>query len=514
MYRILIVDDEPLVREQLLSLLDWPREGFSAEEAFDGEMALDCLKAHPADMILTDIKMPIMDGLELIKRAKAISPDCRFVVLSAYDEFDLVREAFKLGAYDYLLKSDLKKDVVRNMLGELKKDLENSRNRMKRNDNRRNLQQEQLRQLLATGRMTDASPFREEFPFLKKGALIRIALIQILLPDKNSWSPSLQSRVEARIDDLSEPYRGDMALYVKDPLEYVLILSNRIHITDQLPVLLSMMEKSLKDCLEYLEADMVIGISDEGCVAMAHQLLEQAHKACEYRFVDCFGRIFWYASVKKQSSLDDTFLESKASLISDLLSNAKVQDIHMQLNHLCVRKEDISMDDIGKVRELFHRYYVYIYDFSTENKIKETLRPYLERFPDLYSAGSLQDLNQWILEVMEFLNSTKMKLDRTVRETIQYIKKNYNQEITLTSAAEYAGVRPEYLSRVFKNETGITVSKYIEETRIRNAICLMKENKMKIYEISQIVGYNSEHYFSRVFKKMTGMSPKKFLQKQ
>jgi len=88
------------------------------------------------------------------------------------------------------------------------------------------------------------------------------------------------------------------------------------------------------------------------------------------------------------------------------------------------------------------------------------------------------------------------------------------QEITLTSAAEYAGVRPEYLSRVFKNETGITVSKYIEETRIRNAICLMKENKMKIYEISQIVGYNSEHYFSRVFKKMTGMSPKKFLQKQ
>ena len=124
MVRILLVDDEPLVRDALKELINWEKYDFViAAEAFDGVTALEELKRKQIDIVLTDIKMPVMDGLQLINKIQELYKDIRCVVLSAYDEFNLVRKAYAEGAKDYILKSEIDEEHVIEVLKKVAKEL-------------------------------------------------------------------------------------------------------------------------------------------------------------------------------------------------------------------------------------------------------------------------------------------------------------------------------------------------------------------------------------------------------
>lgn len=122
--RVLIVDDEALVRVGLKSMINWESYGFELiGEASDGRIALEMAKNTPPDILITDLKMPVLDGLELIRRVKKDYPNCKVIVLSSYDDFSLVREAMKLGAADYLLKLEVEPAQLINTLRGLKDDI-------------------------------------------------------------------------------------------------------------------------------------------------------------------------------------------------------------------------------------------------------------------------------------------------------------------------------------------------------------------------------------------------------
>ncbi|WP_180270681.1 response regulator [Sporanaerobium hydrogeniformans] len=122
MYQVMIVDDETIVRTTLHTLVDWKNQGFEIRgEAQNGKQALELLETLAVDLLITDIKMPILDGIKLIKKAKEKNPELLIVVLSSYDEFYLVREAFKLGIHDYLLKSTISSESMNYLLGKTKK---------------------------------------------------------------------------------------------------------------------------------------------------------------------------------------------------------------------------------------------------------------------------------------------------------------------------------------------------------------------------------------------------------
>ncbi|HBR29267.1 MAG TPA: DNA-binding response regulator, partial [Firmicutes bacterium] len=124
MLKVMIVDDEAIVRIGLKSMIDWESHGFQlVGEANDGQRALDLFQKNKPDLVITDLKMPVMDGLQLMRHLNELDARCRVIVLSSYDEFSLVKEAMKLGAADYLLKLEMEPDQLVEVLSGFKSEI-------------------------------------------------------------------------------------------------------------------------------------------------------------------------------------------------------------------------------------------------------------------------------------------------------------------------------------------------------------------------------------------------------
>lgn len=517
MLNIMIVDDEPLVREQLLTLLECEKEKFHvAAEAYDGEMALNYLKEISIDIIITDIKMPIMDGLELIRQAKTMNSDFRFIILSAYDEFELVRESFKLGVFDYLLKSNLRSSLLLTALNDIKVDLQKDKKNLQNEEDI--LHQNQLRDMLVMPNKTSSINSNTVFSLDTKKALVKVALIKINIVSaiNDDTDQYIEICIHNFLSKMLHPLKGEIEFCVVEPAEYALVIlltkNSEQDINNKLLPLLHSITKYLKD---EFRVTLTIGVSDTGNSKEFHKLYKQAKYSCMCQFFGGAEKIYYYASVKKESSFDINYFQSKVGSLKNLLLYCETKDIQEDIKDLMIKNSEVSVNDIEKIKELFYKFAIFIDDFSLKNNINQDIKPYMEKFSSIHNVyGTLEDYNQWIYDVMIYINDIRRRFSKPVRETIQYLKKNYNEDISLATIADYIGINSDYLCRIFKNEVGCTINKYIEQIKISNAIDLMKNKGMKIYEISQEVGYHNEHYFSRVFKKVTGVSPKKFLQRQ
>lgn len=505
MKKVLLVDDDTIVRITLRSLIDWGRYGYEiAADASNGEQALRYLTEHPVDLLITDMKMPIMDGLQLLKELNGRNRIPCTVVLSSYDDFKMVREAFRMGACDYLLKSDINEEVLAGLLAKLNREY-----LVEETEEKQLPEREKVLVDMATGRAAlDESFFEGDY-----------YLIQFEIDEFNQHMTRFGSDLAG---ELSEPFlafarqiprvAARCILGSVSPSRYLMLYQVADEAQSRNNVVSTC--KQLKNVWNnYMNLPVSAGISNLGHGASG--------------FIDCFeeaGRELELHYLKGQGTV--CFPWETGQLSWERVARAKAD--YEKLMHGLQTTDELAVEEEKQI--LFER----IQTMTLEEGRKECLAvifliaralrniqqniwmviqedvDYYQKLDRLLDTRSLEiwmnNYLRWILDYQSHAFDSR-QADMMIRAK-RFIMDNYsNPELTLGSVAGYVGLNEKYFSSRFTKETGSTFSNFLTEIRIRKAKELMDKTDLKIYEISQQVGYNNVEHFTRVFKKVCQISP-------
>ncbi|WP_168203504.1 response regulator transcription factor [Oceanispirochaeta crateris] len=518
---MLFVDDEPLVRMSFHSLVNWKQEGFMiAGVAVNGEDALKFLyQDGKIDILITDIEMPERDGLSLIKAAHEIYPELHIIVLSAFDNYDYVREAFKLGACDYLLKKDLDAE---HLLPLLKKITPQDREGHPLPD-----QDTLLRTLLYNQKESSKEILIKSSILLHDDILIVCDLAldyQNLETDRIS-PENLINLTLAVITQIIQGRKHHYSLSLSSK-EYVLILSysnprNDAYVEMKVNSLLQNISSSIK---QYLGMSCFVGVSwkEKWTVEDVPAIYSEAVRLVNQRFFNPGLKIVTPLNCDRHGSGHSSYpvkLEQKVHRLMTILKITDSVRFQQAVDAFLEEFKDSSfsspMEAIYTALECFRRFLLEGESFAIGRRFQEMTR-ILNRLQETRSMDELIEVMESELEYLqnERLTSVSDHIKSPVKTAHQYLLDNYQSpDLSLEQAAIKAGVNKTYLSYLFSHELNKKFSDVLTEIRISHACELLKEEPQPIYVISEKTGYRSVEHFSRIFKKITGLSPGRYREK-
>lgn len=527
---VIIADDELLMRIGLKSMIDWEANGFQiVGEAANGKEALELAKKHAPHLIITDIKMPIMDGIELIREASSSLQNCQYVILSCLDEFQYAKEAIRLGAIDYLIKSDIKQQQLLELLDIVKRNFE-KRMQSNSDDVLKQHYKEGIGYLKETLFKELFSGFRQEEDMLSNRETLHIRLT----PDQmiivklriDRFEEIRQKYVEqdekllryAVLNMLEEliPRKWNKELIVENSAEYILVLNvpednngdKALLPRERLDKLFANLSGAMMD---FLNMTISIGVS---CVAPGFGSLRRAYQeadaALKHRFFTQKGEVVYYESSGWKLREDDGFGLSREDeeRFRWLLENGG--DGVSYLEELRKRVEFA-----GVTERASRKLYIRILSIITSCYPKTPFfglgdTPYEKLLREERLSG-VHDIALEYLAKCQTQNEMLGERSQTYAEQAsEIIRECYADDLSLQSVARQINVNPSYLSRVFKQETGANFISFLTMVRIEKAKHLLKVKYLKVYEVADRVGYPNTAYFSKLFRKITGCSPEEY----
>lgn len=532
MVKVLIVDDEAIVRIGLKSMIDWESHGFQLiGEANDGRRALEIFRQNQPEIVITDLKMPVMDGLQLIRRLKELSAHCRVIVLSSYDDFSLVKEAMKLGAVDYLLKLEMEPDQLLEALVGFREAILQERAEQ--------TEQAQIDQELQTNISVLRRVFLRDMlcnndccgEKLRQG-LTRLGIhlnpkriYCLVLRIGNAYrleemNTEVNDSTQNAILNICEEVIGDDHLGYCFPMkeaEFVLLLSPK-RASEKMEDIIADCRKLLTILEQYLGLTVVIGIGDEAKsfddLRLAYQ---QANEAIQYRFFKENDQIILWPKVKSFPSPRDTYsVLHYRYQIEKAFAQDQVDDLCSCLDLIINDFEQLHLSQeacchgalelLSIICELVDRYGL---------KPEEILTSSYQTYQELLQMVNLSQVLAWLQKLKKdlthFLQTEEARnYPRVIAEAKRYIREHYTEQISLPEVAATVGLTPSYFSTVFKEHLGMSFSAYLTVVRIERAKELLKDTHYRVYEISHMVGYSNQYYFNRLFKKMVGVTPLDF----
>lgn len=513
MKRVLIVDDEYLVRLGLKTTIDWEAHGYRiVGEAANGKEALELFDQVNPDILMTDIKMAVMDGLELISGIKELGRRVQVVILSNYDDFSYARKAMALGASRYLLKSEISETALIEMLHSLR--LEERDDGGLSDDPEptwRKYLQEQLFGFSADANIDPAllsPPPTGLFPNPPYLAIKCGCLSPTFEDAPDMPLKTLQSIVASSFD--FEDVTCCTAVF-KSSLYLTMLCSVKKlepHYMERVEEHCRMMIRNIRN---YLDFEVRLGVSVLGDSTDFPSMLAQAEEARKDSFFT-------------QNSI--TIFEER-SVVPDL-TGTRVS--HSKVKRLVGAKNRAHLTEYINLvfsRLETQRYYpaaksAFVDFLSVAKSICEEQNLDLSTglnqvkfdYDNLSRIPSLEHAKLYLLDIystiFEAIQSNNSSYSYTIRKCMEYIGENYALNISQEDVAKAVEISSSYLSMIFKQETGINFVAYLNEFRIEKAKELLKGTNLKIYEIAEKVGFASPYYFSRVFKDLTGCSCKEY----
>ncbi len=528
LYKVILVDDEEEVREAIRKRIDWESIGFTvAGTAENGEEALELAEAEEPDVVMTDIQMPFMDGLTMLKKLKEKLPDLRSVIFSGYDDFEYAKEAIRLEAEEYILKpvdADELKAIFLRIKERLDEQMEQRRNveQLSRYyEEIRPIMKEQLIIGLLEGRelQFDLERYQRDYDLELESAFYCAGAFRITPTgdnkdrlNKNLMAVSLKQIVTERFKDVLPV---EAFVY----LDTVCVLA-RLKSTAQHSIFINEMDKICKIAHKTLDADVCAGIGRVyGNAESIHKSFIEAKDAFHHRIFVGENQAIFINDVEPSYPIEDYVSEKQIrhitrqikigtresldSEIYDFIDKLKRTNINLnqlqifyaefvvELLRLC-RGHGISAQDVG------------MSNINTNEEL--TQMSSMDEF-----AARLSELSNTLREKIgsERLDSTK----KFAADAKQYIADHYSEsKLSVDEICSHLGVGTSYFSSVFKKEMGKSFVTYLTEVRMNEAQRLLDTTDEKSYIIAGMVGYEEPNYFSYVFKKHFGVSPSKYRQ--
>jgi two-component system response regulator YesN len=537
MFKLMIVDDEMLVRMGLKTTIDWPKLGFQiAGEADNGLKALEIARAIRPDLGLTDIRMPKLDGLGLMKALKKELPRTKILILSCYQDFDYVREALQLGALDYIPKLSMQVEELEQVFQRAKAVLEEEAEQERIADAGR--EPERYRSL----REMQGCFFQE----LLKGALAEPDLAERLVRLKlRLGRAGLYGAVCLLVDDLRairQRNGGTGLALLESPLlniidealensglrgnvfmgregEFGLVFSFAEGTeAGSIPEELGRFCGHLRETIRlYFNLSVSFGIGQVASgLLQLKEIYNQASEAAGYRLYQGKGSVNLF---REESFAAEPLLDAgQEQNLRELLESGRGTEAESLVLGLLDRASSGAVKPPMLLRQELLEVLLAFSRVLKQYGGRLDQPPAPPGGDPMSVSAEVETLGDWKLWFHDFaawfghrLNELKVqRFGREVSRALEYINRHYATELKLGEIADQIGMNETYFSHLFKKETGANFTDYVNGLRIEKAKQLLRNRTDNIYEIAAAVGYANVSYFSKVFKQIVGISPAEY----
>ncbi|MFF2886469.1 response regulator [Paenibacillus sp. NPDC057967] len=507
MWQAMIVDDEPIIRYGIKASVDWEREGVEiAADCANGAEALQLMETRRIDLLITDIKMPVLDGLALTKQALSLNPGIKVILVSSHNDFEYVREGLKLGVADYILKHTLEPEelvqVVRRCIGMLQRESGGNGGmspsaREERAKLRKSYESDLKQHLLQRSGSLSVGAYPEWLNEEYAGLLIHPNRVYYIEEQQGYLYKSVLMEQLTEVLYGAEPeglavQSGEHELFYLMPVPDAADVERAAELRERL--------LRLRDKLEREGgAGLTIGYAEGWGAGDIRSVFFGSKEASDRGFFEGSG----IYSSESASSRDREGMRLPAMYQeAEGLVDEKLQTLVAEW------KEDWSQGGCPPLvlKEEASRVLSIMF--------KHQVDPYalVESFDRLFKTETLAELCDTLLLVAGELRKSRSDFDapgfsHPIDKALEYIRTHYLETMTLQQVADIVHVSKNYFSILFKKVTGHNFIDYVITLRIQRAKELLAGSELKVYEVAELSGFNDVKYFSKLFKKMTGQSP-------
>ncbi|TYP74517.1 response regulator [Paenibacillus methanolicus] len=511
MKKVMIVDDEILIRENMRTCVDWEKEGFHyCGDAPDGEIALPLIEEWMPDILITDIKMPFMDGLELAAVVRKQMPAIKVVIMSGHDEFRYAQNAIRLGVEDYCLKPISAAELVE-LLHKVGRKIDEEQQRLKSQTvTKERLLADLCGGLIGTGEAIECAkelsiPLSARYYAV---AIFDIRPAEVAEPQEprvmNGLREAMDRQLVPGIDRLSFMrsrtelvviFKGSSAERMAECLRQI-GLELRAELEARFGCDIYTGAGSVQERLQGIHVSYLEAEEDKYIARLKQQNKAAFGEADESARVDVL--------VDRAAFLDFLKVGSPARLETFVRDFAReLQPLHWTASSYgFYLLNDLTLEAFRAAQQTFRT------GFDPSDgigRLQQAIKQ-VATWEDCvqYLCGLLRELWRWRAEAAD-------KYGDIIKSVKDYIVGQYNNDqLSLKVIAQHVRISPSHLSKVFSQETGQTLTEYLTQVRIGKAMELLKTTRRKSFEIAFDVGYNDPHYFSNLFKKITGMTTKEY----
>ena len=500
MKKVMIVEDEELILQGIRNILDWDSLGLQVVHmAHDGTEALKMWDEEPVHIVVTDISMPEMDGLELLRRIREKEEQVRFIILTGYDEFAYAREAVRLDVENYILKPIDEEELIRQLRETVRKLEEMDRKKLTYIDEKT----QWMHFLNGKSEKSDGEKFAEMLGLATEGHSYHGAVMK--------WN--LDGLKEKKITNMIVELKKEEHLRIVHlPPDSLLMILDRGRMDEA-----ARSEEQVREYFSELQNQMEsrFNIMTFICVGASFQRFEELPEA--------------YRSAKKLQKY--LIIEGYGNCISlPQIQNRKTESVRMdetQLRKFILKKEkeaavdyieDLFINNIRKDADVSSLYQMAVKMAMLLQDMKKEYKLESGRFHDvselmetIFSADDIHGIKtafiSEIVEIIECMHEEDSQYTPVVRQIIGEVQKNYREDMNLKTLAHRYHMNASYLGQLFQKEVGCSFAQYLSNTKNGIAKELILNTNMKINEIAKQVGYPDTSYFYRKFKQSYGVSP-------
>ncbi|QNK40050.1 response regulator [Caproicibacter fermentans] len=533
MIKVIIADDEDKVCQLIRNLVDWRELDMEiAGIAHNGVEALDMVRELSPDLMITDIRMPGYDGIEMIRRARGLSENLSFIIISGYQHFEYAQDAIKYGVGDYLLKPIKREDLMASLNRIRQKHLRRSERISKEKMLYDQLKcgTEKLRQNL----FADLLPGKAVLPdgagpvevnrtyrYSFRPGLYQVCAVKIDCGWEDEYDSAIRILEDKAVQIISRTLKG-----ICFDLETSFMDSTTWCVLNYAPEQKKNLRKSMKSLLDELmlqkaafeKFSFTLGIGEaEPEVLMLHRSFQSAKYAVEQRLVVGCDRLIEPAHPPVSTGCADGLLsdfDRKLSLFLEILDRDAVQACILQLGKKIEEEKKLSGEEIFYVAsQAFDLYLTHL------RGLKIAVESGGERRGDFLTranrCGSVSQLFAYLCArvtgSLDRIAEEKRQTDtRPIRQAKQYIRQNFRSALTLEEVSGTVGFSPTYFSTLFKKETGSNFVDYLSEVRMEEAKRLLRETNLNVAAVCEQVGYSDQKHFTKSFRKFTGLKPNEY----
>jgi two-component system response regulator YesN len=517
MYKALLVDDETLDLEGLKQLIPWEELDIEViGTANSGFEAMDMLKEEYIDLLITDIKMPIMSGLELFDKARKLYPNLKGIFVSGYEDFQYAKKAIQMNASAYVLKPVDDEELISAIKGVVK-----------------SLDEE-------IEKISIEVHYKESIPYLRNELIHQLiegnynynTLQSMIVRSGIKWTDRKLCAAVVEIDDFEwklnnckveerAALQSSLINSLEDKLStealgyFSRIGKNRIIlITNETDLdTIEKMDLFIKNYKGIEGVSLTCGVG--GTVSTPEEIIHsyrQATEALDYKMFLGKNKVITVLHMRGEASEDASKLDKELEILFNGLSSYKLDIVEQSVENIFnfVSRLHKKIMVYNFIFHILLKLDVYLH--SMNESLELFIGPKSKYSDELFKLETVEDIRIWLTDkvkvISEKLYSKRQKpTSRLIREIERYVEENMNDKLTLKDVANHFAFSPNYLGFVFKEGTSEAFSDFMIRKRLEKAKEMLQDPRLKIYEIADMVGYKNLTYFSRQFKDYFGITP-------
>ena len=510
MIKVLIADDERFTRQGILDMVDWDKLNVSeVKEAYDGINALEILKDFEPNILLTDVRMPRLNGIDLAFKARELYPNCMILFMSGYSDKEYLKSAIKLKAINYVEKPI--------EIEELEENLNNAILEFVKNTTIHNSIEHTIANEISSIDNSEAvksiisSYFSKDFnDKLVDGQYVSVLIkIYKIIPNKHLFIEKIREIIhECGLE-------GFVSMQNEKDIVLQIFFSKNIksiHNSNVFQSFFATLDEYIKN---YSHFYIFVGYIVANMQDM-HKSYASASSLDTLSFFKDYNSVIYFEEVPHKTCA--TIDPNAYSAFKRNLNNEDKQAVLSDINNITSEFMLNCGTDINEIKNVYNKLLLHIFNFchsrniNLNNSVNENTS-----FNTILQFNNIFEIKHYMLEIIKdvFLCLKEKNIyNEPALNIIKYINEHYNSyDLSLEDISKNTFLTPAYICVIFKDFTGKTVNKYITEYRIMQAKELLKDSNIKMNDIALKVGYRDGNYFAKIFKKETGYSPSEYRRK-